>query len=95
MDEALIRDLIDLAMDRIEKDLHGVTQLADDDKVVYAILASVAANVVNEAAAILAKNMHIQNGTTPSKEAAVGFIFKEILESLGIDWKAGVKEMRK
>lgn len=95
MDDPMTRDLINLAMDRIEKDVASVTQLADDDRVKFSILASVAANVINDATAIMVENVPTASGRKLTKEEAVQLLFKHILEALGIDWKASIRKSRK
>jgi hypothetical protein len=87
-DDQLKADLIHLAVDRTIKAVGSVLQLTDDPATEYSILISVAANAINEAAKVLARENRVS-----SRDGAVGHIFKEILDAYGLDWRRPKKKV--
>lgn len=85
-------DLSKLALTRTEQAISSVIQLADDEKLTYSIIVTVACNLVDDAADLMIAAMTKEGLNVPTKEAAYGFIFKEFLEAYGIDWQKRIKE---
>ena len=81
-------DLGKLAIERCVRAFHSVAQLTEDGRQTYAVAMMVVASMLALAQDIVQDGMEKQNGERPDDAAALGQVIGDLLDGMGVEWKA-------